>query len=302
MSITDTRRSALPLNAIRVFVEAARCLSFSQAARTLRMTQSGVSHHVAALEKYLGHRLFARRGGPLALTDAGRLYFDTVREAVATLELATHQFAPPAGESRLVVRTSLPSFAQAVLIPALPRFFAGHAVAVDVVTSLSPPSTGDIYDILISRDLAIGNDDAHWKLADEELTCVAAPALLREHAGRPVTDWPFIAARSRPDTLAAWANRQAVDARAIRIIAAFEHYFLAIPAAVAGIGFLVVPRLLAAGALGSGQLGETDLPTLRGNASYKAFINPQSPAQETATAFCRWLKVELKASSTDGTR
>lgn len=298
MSKTDTWRSTLPLNAIRVFVEAARCLNFSQAARTLGMTQSGVSHHIATLENHLGHRLFARRGGPLALTDAGRLYFDTVREAVATLELATHQFAPPpAGESRLVVRTSLPSFAMAVLIPALPRFFAEHPVAVDVVTSLSPPDAGDIYDILISRDLAIGDDDAHWKLAAEELICVAAPAILRNHAGRPVTDWPFIAARSRPDTLAAWANRQAVDARAIHIVAAFEHYFLAIPAAVAGIGFLVVPRLLAAGALGDDQLAETDLPALRGNASYKAFINPKSPAQENATAFCRWLKAELHADS-----
>lgn len=288
------QRSALPLNAIRVFVEAARCLSFSRAARTLGMTQSGVSHHVATLESHLGHRLFARRGGPLALTDAGRLYFDTVREAVATLELATQQFAPPpAGESRLVVRTSLPSFSQAVLIPALPRFLAGHAVAVDIVTSLSPPDVGEVYDVLISRDLAIGNDDAHWQLATEELICVAAPSVLHAHADSPITDWPFIAARSRPDTLAAWANRQAVNARAVRIVAAFEHYFLAIPAAVAGIGFLVVPRLLATGALGGGVLAETDLPALRGNASYRAFINPRSPAQETATAFCRWLKSEL---------
>jgi len=173
---------------------------------------------------------------------------------------------------------------------------------VDVVTSLSPPEAGDIYDVLISRDLAIGDNDAHWRLAAEELICVAAPPVWRDHAGRPLTDWPFIAARSRPDTLAAWANRQDVDARAIRIVAAFEHYFLAIPAAVAGLGFLVVPRLLAAGALGSEQLVETDLPALRGNASYKAFINPQSPAQEIATAFCRWLKAELKTPPRADTR
>lgn len=299
MSKTNTRKAAPPLNSIRVFVEAARCLSFSQAARTLGMTQSGVSHHVAGLEEYLGQRLFARRGASLALTDAGRLYFDTVQEAVATLELATHQFAPPpAGESRLVVRTSLPTFAATVLIPTLPRFFAEHAVAVDVVTSLSPPEAGDVYDILISRDLAIGDDDAHWSLATEELICVAAPSVHGNHAAKPVTDWPFIAARSRPDTLAAWANRQGVDACAVRIAAAFEHYFLAIPAAIAGMGFLVVPRLLVAGALGNGQLEETDTPAVRGNASYKAFINPQSQTPESAASFCRWLKGELRNVAT----
>jgi len=294
MSTTNATKLPLPLNSIRVFVEAARCLSFSQAARTLGMTQSGVSHHVATLERHLGHRLFQRRGGPLALTDAGHLYFDTVREAIATVELATQQFAPPPADgSRLVVRTSLPSFAQTVLIPVLPRFFGGHAVAVDIVTSLSPPESGDVYDVLISRDLAIGDDDAHWELASEELICVASPQLMREHMGRPIAEWPFIATRSRPDTLASWANRQALDTGSIRLAAAFEHYFLAIPAAIAGIGFLVVPRLLAAGALDNTRLREADLPALRGNGSYRAFINPKSPAQESATAFCRWLKGEL---------
>ena len=45
--------AALPLNAVRVFVEAARAGSLSGAARRLGMTQSGVSHHVATLEKHL---------------------------------------------------------------------------------------------------------------------------------------------------------------------------------------------------------------------------------------------------------
>ena len=303
MSKIDTKKPFLPLNSIRVFVEAARCLNFSQAARTLCITQSGVSHHISSLENHLGHRLFTRHGASLALTDAGRLYCETVREAVATIELATYQFAPPpAGTGRLVVRTSLPSFAVTVLIPALPHFSAEHAVAVDIVTSLSPPQPGDDYDILISRDLAIGDDDAHWKLATEELICVAAPSVHRCHAEKPLTDWPFIAARSRPDTLAAWANRQAIDTHAIRIVAAFEHYFLAIPAATAGLGYLIVPRLLVASALGIGQLVETDTPALRSDASYKAFINPQSPAQEAAKIFCRWLKSELRVPPIDGTR
>ena len=300
MSKTDTKKGAPPLNAVRVFVAAARCLSFSRAARELGMTQSGVSHHVAGLERHLGHRLFARRGAALALTDAGRLYFDTVGEAVATIELATSQLAPAPPGGGLVVRTSLPTFAMAVLIPALPHFTRGRALAVEVVTSLSPPAAEDVYDVLISRDLAVGDDGAHWILAAEELTCVATPQVLRDNTGKPVDEWPFIIAKSRPDTLAAWTNRQAIDPHRIRIAAAFEHYFLAIPAAVAGMGFLVAPRLLVAGALAEGRLAETDRPALRGDARYQACINPRSAAPEAAKEFCRWLAAQVKDARGNG--
>ena len=300
MSKNDTKKNAPPLNAVRVFVAAARCLSFSRAARELGMTQSGVSHHVAGLEGHLGRRLFARRGATLALTDAGRLYFDTVREAVATIELATSQLAPAPPGGSLIVRTSLPTFAMAVLIPALPRFMSEHAVAVDVVTSLSPPAAEDVYDVLISRDLAVDDDGAHWNLGAEELACVATPQVLRGNAVKPVGDWPFIIAKSRPDTLAAWTNRQAIDPHRIRIAAAFEHYFLAISAAIAGMGFLVTPRLLVADALADGRLAETDHPSLRGDAYYKAFINPRSAASDTAKDFCRWLAAEVKEAHGNG--
>lgn len=298
MRNSNNERRALPLNSIRVFVEAARRGSFSQAARTLGLTQSGVSHHVSGLEKHLGHRLFMRRGAAIELTDAGRLYFDTVQEAMGTLELATLQFAPPVpGARRLVVRTSLPTFAMTVLIPALPRFVGEPTTTVDVITSLSPPQPGEAYDLLISRDLSIGDDETHWQIATEDLVCVAAPAMLTKNAERSMADWPFIVARSRPDTLPFWANRQALDVRGIRIAAAFEHYFLAIPAAVAGMGFLVVPRLLVAESMRAGLLVTADAPAVRGDASYKAFINPHSGAPETATAFCRWLKAELRDRS-----
>ena len=69
MRKNDTKKNTPPLNAVRVFVAAARCLSFSRAARELGMTQSGVSHHVAGLEGHLGRRLFARRGANVEPVD-----------------------------------------------------------------------------------------------------------------------------------------------------------------------------------------------------------------------------------------
>jgi DNA-binding transcriptional LysR family regulator len=290
----EKSRTALPLNSIRVFVEAARQLNFSRAAQTLGMTQGGVSHHVSSLEDYFGHRLFVRLGSSVALTDAGRLYFDTVQEALSTIELSTRQLRQRSGNSgRLCVRTSVPTFAMMVLIPALSRFCPAPSSAVDVVTSLSPPAVGDIYDVLITRDLVQG-DDGHWQLATEQLVCVAAPSLLAEFSAKPIGDWPFLATRSRPDVLSEWANRQGVEANGIHVAATFDHYFLALPAAIGGMGFLAMPRLLVIDALRQEHLLEAPTPTVRGSASYKAYINPCTSEMQAAKAFCRWLKGELR--------
>jgi len=290
---SQTTKAIVPLNSIRVFVEAARLLSFSRAAQALGMTQSGVSHHVSSLENYLGQALFARAGSSVNLTDAGRLYFDTVQEAVSTIELSTRQFKQrPENSERLVVRTSLYTFAMTVLIPVLPRFCPVPQIAVDVVTSLSPPRLGDVYDVLITRDLVI-DDDVHWLLATEELVCVAAPSIQREFSGKPVSTWPFLATRSRPDVLSAWANRTMVDTQGIHAVATFEHYFLALPAALAGMGFLIIPRLLITDLLQQGRLVETENSSVRSAASYKAYINPRATAPDVAKVFCRWLKGQL---------
>jgi DNA-binding transcriptional LysR family regulator len=291
MSKTDGPSiQALPLNAVRVFVEAARQLNFSRAGRVLGMSQGGVSRHIATLERYFGQALFARSGPSVSLTDAGRLYFDTVQEALSTIELATRQMAQgQASSHRLIVRTSLPTFAMTALIPALPDFQPPGPMAVDLVTSLSPPGPGDGYDVLITRDLAVTGAE-HWLLAAENLVCVAAPARCREFASEPVGRWQFLAAQSRPDVLAAWCNQLGLQTAGIQVSASFDHYFLAIAAAIGGMGHLVVPELLVAEPLRQGHLVRAATAAVRGDASYSAYINPRSTAPEASRMFCRWLK------------
>jgi len=290
----DSNPQSLPLNAVRVFVEAARQLNFSRAGRVLGMSQGGVSRHVATLERYFGQPLFARSGTSVRLTDAGRLYFDTVQEALSTIELATRQLAQSqAGTRRLMVRTSLPTFAMTTLIPALPGFQPEVPVAVDLVTSLSPPGPGDSYDVLITRDLAVAGAE-HWLLAAENLVCVAAPARCREFASRPVSQWQFLAAQSRPDVLVAWSAQLGLQAGSVQVSASFDHYFLAIAAATGGMGHLVVPEVLVAEPLRRGHLLRASPAAVRGDASYSAYINPRSTSPETGRVFCRWLKGWLR--------
>ena len=283
----------IPLNAIRAFVEAARSESFSRAARRLDITQGAVSRHVAALEKFLDARLFVRRGGAVTLSDVGRQYLESIDEAWSTIDLVTRQTAVGAkGRERLVVRTSLPTFALTALIPRLPGFQPESPMKVDLVTSLSEPDTDDVFDVLVTRDLRVAASE-RWEIARESLVCVASPARARECESLPAARWSFIASRSRPDVLPAWA-RQVKDAADIEPAMVYDHFFLATAAAIGGLGCLVVPRILVSPYLAEGVLVTLATPEVATGVRYWAFANPSSASPREAVAFCRWLKASLR--------
>src|SRR5581483_559852 len=77
-----------PLRALPVFESAARHMSFQLAARELHLTPSAVSHHIKALESYLGQTLFVRLNRGLRLTTAGTSYLGLVRDALEKIDEA----------------------------------------------------------------------------------------------------------------------------------------------------------------------------------------------------------------------
>ena len=79
---------------LRVFMAVAENLSFTRAAQALYLTQSAVSHQVAALEKELASPLFVRHGRTISLTPAGLVLADHSRRVFGALreaELAVRQ-------------------------------------------------------------------------------------------------------------------------------------------------------------------------------------------------------------------
>src|SRR5262245_30352127 len=135
------RDDPVPLNAIRVFVAVAREMSVTRGAAALGITQSAASRHLAVLETYLGSRVLTRRGRTVAFTEFGRLFFDATADALDSIAFTSRRMRRGGEQAnRLIVRTSLPTFAYSALIPNLPRFSAAHgSAAVDIVTSLAPP-------------------------------------------------------------------------------------------------------------------------------------------------------------------
>ena len=64
----------IPLSQIRAVIAVCEEGSFTRAAERENATQSGISQHVAAVERALGVRLFERSTAGVAPTPAGQRY------------------------------------------------------------------------------------------------------------------------------------------------------------------------------------------------------------------------------------
>src|SRR3954462_6248094 len=82
---------------LRVFSEVAGHGSFSAAADSLRLTQSAVSQHVAALEREVGLPLLERGTRPVALTAAGEALMRHATGIFARLDGAEQELGELAG-------------------------------------------------------------------------------------------------------------------------------------------------------------------------------------------------------------
>ena len=77
-----------PLNALRMFLVAAKHLSFTRAAVDLNVTHGAVSRQVRSLEDYLGVALFQRHVRQISLTAEGQQLFADASPAMEQIGTA----------------------------------------------------------------------------------------------------------------------------------------------------------------------------------------------------------------------
>jgi DNA-binding transcriptional LysR family regulator len=122
------------LAAMEIFVRVVDAGSFSTAATQLGIGQPAVSKTVAQLEDRLGVRLIVRATRNLKLTDAGRRFYDSAKQAIDGVNLAERVAR---GEGRLTgtLRVSVPiCFSRIHVMPRLPEFFAQHpTVDIEII-------------------------------------------------------------------------------------------------------------------------------------------------------------------------
>jgi DNA-binding MarR family transcriptional regulator len=104
----------LNLEYCKELIVLADLLSFSKAAERLYITQSTLSKHVAAAEREAGFRIFDRTTSHVALTEAGRIYIDYLRQVVDRYDLAIYYGKNQEKAERDLAAGSLPESERAV--------------------------------------------------------------------------------------------------------------------------------------------------------------------------------------------
>jgi DNA-binding transcriptional LysR family regulator len=115
------------LAAMETFVRVVETGSFSAAARQLRLGQPAVSKAVAQLEDRLGQKLLLRGPRSLAVTEAGQVFYEHARLAIAQAEEAelAARGAGAALTGRLRVSAAV-TFTRLEIVPRLGAFLERH--------------------------------------------------------------------------------------------------------------------------------------------------------------------------------
>jgi LysR family glycine cleavage system transcriptional activator len=205
-----------PFAALRAFHAAASHDRFRDAAESLGVTESAISHQVRRLEDFLHTALIDRSGSRARLTDAGRRYFEEIDPAIRRIQAATEAVLPESGRS--AVRLTLPpSLAATWLIPRLGDFERRHPG-----TDLQVIPTTRVMDLKRDQvDLAIRHGKGDWPdleaafLLEEAALPVCAPGYLDAPADTPVPvalqGVRLIVNGSFPDEWEEWARARGLE-------------------------------------------------------------------------------------------
>src|ERR1700719_2916563 len=143
-------------DAMQMFVRVIEKGSFSAVAKERGIGQPAVSKQISALEDELGTELIHRTARTIALTDAGREFYDSSLRILDDFENATSRIGRGQTAPKGLIRVTVPpTFARLHMVSKLPAFFAAYPdMAIEMSTSESPTTI-----IEDGFDLAIHSGD-----------------------------------------------------------------------------------------------------------------------------------------------
>lgn len=254
------------LLSLRVFAEVAEHKNFSAVADRLNISPAMTSKHVKHVEARVGARLLNRNSRNVSLTEAGAEYLQTIRPLLDGLAEAEAQLTTDSLSPRGTLRMSMPVW---MSNPAFANILAAYHQQNPHVTFDIDLSGRKINMVEEGIDLALRVafklDDGliARKLGDVTFQMAAAPAFL-DSFGRPETpddlnDAPMLAySQVAADGRIKFGGEKGVDLK-LRPILVSSNESILHQAAVAGMGFAMLPNWAAQNDVKGGQL-ETILP------------------------------------------
>lgn len=249
-----------PLKAIQAFESASRLGSFAAAADELHLTPSAISHQIRWLEQRLGISLFHRVNRSTLLTDAGRRYAETVAEAFGLIEAGTRAIERT-GKSDILTVHSVPSFATQWLMPRLSRFSRLNP-HIDVRLNASVGAV-DLAAGAADFDIRYGTTFAESGVTvqpfpEETIVVLCAPALTKGRSGlktpRHLSDHTLIHSEVNLYSWRDWQHDHPGVVLPLDRGPRFDRSFMAISAAIDGVGVALESRLFVERELESGLL------------------------------------------------
>ncbi|MFE1383246.1 LysR substrate-binding domain-containing protein [Streptomyces sp. NPDC058740] len=277
-----------PLTTLLPFEATVRHASMTRAARELHVTHGAVSRQVQNLEKALGTSLFERGTRSLRPTPQARRLAAAVREALDLVEEAAREVSGRGGTGPLALSCE-PTLLMRWLIPRLPDLAGRHpGLTVHLSAGGGPVAFArDTVDAAVRRDdFPVPEGVCRVPLFEERIGPVCHPELAAQlEAGAPVT---LLHAGTRPG---AWDDWQRLTGRTTRASGqqTFEHFYLALQAAVAGVGVAIGPYALVHDDLVRGQL--TAPYGFVADGTDYGLLSPRPPERDPRTAaLLGWLR------------
>lgn len=302
--VVEARVRRPPLKALRAFEAAARLGNFFLAADELNVTPSAVSYQIKLLETFLGISLFDRLNRGIALTDVGHQYYEAIRNIFSQIDSAT-QFAINSRLTEVLYLRVASSFSVKWLMPRLSSFVHQNPdihLKLDTRSSL-PFGQADPADIEIRFGGGKISDMHVEPLITESFAPMCSPSLVEgANAIKTLNDlikFRLIHSRANLVPWSTWLRANGVAELGDSDVIVFDRAFMAIDAAVKGLGIVLEGDFLAREELATGLLIEPFKGIQKHLQTCRHFlVYPHARAEvPKISAFVTWIKREIECVS-----
>jgi len=247
---------------IRAFVQVFDAGGFSSAARQHGRSKALLSKYVTDLEDYLGVRLMNRTTRKLSLTEAGEAYYREASQLLQQLDDLDATISDQTSEPRGMVRVSAPrNLGETTLAPAIFDFMVKNPlVSVDLrLEDRYVDLVEEGVDVALRISTLADSSLIARKISDMKHVICASPGLVARvgvpETGEALRNLPCILDTNMPSH-SSW--RFIEDGRPLSVHvggpARVNSPVAAMQAAMAGLGFAVLPTYLAEPKIADGRL------------------------------------------------
>jgi LysR family transcriptional regulator, glycine cleavage system transcriptional activator len=295
----DAEKRLPPLASLQAFEAAARLGNFTAAARVRRMTHSGMSRHIQAVEHWCGVALFSRNGPRVKLTDAGHALHARLADPLNRLQQAMLAPAQTPSASPLHLLT-LPSFAATWLLPRLPSFAKRHPeVTLSIHTSYEIASLPPEVPSIALRYGVFNRDGLHADMLFSDRMLPVATAKWFKTFGRDPIQWHGNQMLRHSQT--PWPARlpSAIKRQTIALPVAegieMNDALLVLQAAEVGLGVMWARERLAVDSMAQRKLVALDQFAVVSDRSYWLACRSELAEHRAIVAFRRWALAQAAA-------